>query len=329
MLSVLRTRVVRSILVLTPIALTILLVGARPVAAVSQPPSLPPATSGGITISPTLKELVLSSGLIEARTTIVLTNRTGRDLTAGIRVVDFSALNEYGGVSFGQAGLAVSKYALANWMALPGGNQVALPNGQSTLVALRVENRSDLAPGGHYGAVVVTAGTSATSNNVNFKQELVSLVFVKKLGGEQYGLQLQSLTADENSKIPNAATLRFSSTGNVHVVPRGYVTVTDLTGKIVAKGLINPESTLILPGTTRQFVTLLQPIANSKLPGRYTVTAYYRYEGQNQFSSKAIYIYAWRWPLTILILIVSAGVGGTLLLLKPHWLRPKKRYHHR
>lgn len=317
-------RFLRGVLVLTPLLVITLLAGAPPASAAAQP------KAGGITLSPTLKELVISSGLIEARTTITLTNHTGQDMTASLRMVDFSSLNESGGVSFGQAGLAVSKYALADWMSLPNGNQVALPSGQTVQVPLSVANRSDLAPGGHYGAVVVTAstGTGPAVNNVNFKQELVSLVFVKKLGGEQYGLRLQSLAADERSKVPATATLRFASTGNVHVVPRGYVTVTDLSGKVVAKGLINPESTLILPGTERQFVTQLQSIANSKIPGRYTVTAYYRSEDQTQFSSKSIYIYAWRWPMTILGLVVVAVVSLALLFRKIYWQRRKnQRYY--
>lgn len=322
------TKAWRHLLVLVPLIVTLLLAGTPPVSAANQP--VKPPSTGGITISPTLKELVISSGLVEARTTIVLTNHTGRDLSAIIRVVDFSALNESGGVSFGEVGRPVGKYALANWMVLPAGSQVALPNDQSTAVPLNVENRSDLAPGGHYGAVVVTASTSAGATaNVNFKQELVSLVFVKKLGGEQYGLQLQSLTADERNAMPNAVTIRFASTGNVHVVPRGYVTVADLQGKVVAKGLINPESTLVLPGTARQFVTLLQPIASSKIAGRYTVTAYYRYEGQNQFSSKSIYIYAWRWPLTLLVFVVITIVALTLLLRRSPWIRRKNGRGHR
>ena len=268
-----------------------------------------PGLSNGITISPTLKELVLSSGLVEARNAITITNRSGRDLSAVVKVVDFSSLNQSGGVAFGQAGTAASKYPLANWMILPLGKNVSLPNGQATQIPVNVQNRSDLAPGGHYGAVVVTTSTAgtATNNLVGFKQELVSLLFVKKLGGEQYGLNLDNLQADETRHIPSSVSLKFASTGNVHVVPRGYVTVSDGRGKVVAKGIINPESSLVLPGSSRQFVTLMQPVAESNIPGRYAVTAYYRYDGLDQFLSKSIYISSW--PAAI----VLASVAGLLL----------------
>lgn len=308
MSSVGSVKPLRRLLVVTAALLMFGAAGALPVWAATQTPSSPPAASG-ITLSPTLKELVISSGLIEAPTTIVLTNRTGHDLAASIRLVDFSSLNQYGGVSFGEAGLPIAKYALAKWMILPGGNTVALPSGQSVQVPVSIVNRSDLAPGGHYGAVVATISTSTgvDANNVNLKQQLVSLVFVNKLGGEQYGLQLQSLAASARWKLPSSVSLHFRSTGNVHVVPRGYVTVADPTGKIVAKGLINPESTLVLPGTSRQFVTTLSPVGSSQIPGRYTVTAHYRYEEQTQFATMSVHIYPWRWSLALIPVVIFAG----------------------
>lgn len=314
MLSVVRVRPLRSLFVVTAALLLAWVTGVLPVSAAAGSPTSRPVS--GITLSPTLKELVVSSGAIEVRETIVLTNHTGRDLAASLRIVDFSSLNESGGVAFGEAGTPVAKYALANWMVLPGGNTVALPNGQSVQIPLSVVNRSDLAPGGHYGAVVATVTTPAGTgaNNVNIKQELVSLVFVKKLGGEQYGLQLQSLAAGARWTLPSTVSLRFRSTGNVHVVPRGYVTVADPMGKIVAKGLINPESTLVLPGASRQFVTTLSPVGSSQIPGRYTVTAYYRYEGQTQFATMSTHVYPWRWSLALIpIVVLTAAIVIVLL----------------
>lgn len=299
--------------------LVILGCGALPAAAATdqkvEPNPSPVSARGGITISPTLKELTLSSGLIEANSTIVLTNNTGRDLSATLKPVDFRSLNDYGGVSFGQAGLPVSKYALAKWIVLPGGNTVQLPNGKSTNVLTSIQNRTDLSPGGHYGAIVVQVGTSpnAKGYKVNFKQELVSLIFVKKLGGEHYGLQIESLSAKKGSVHPEEVYLRFRSTGNVHVVPRGYVTVTDPKGVVISKGIINPESTLVLPGTSRAFTTTMQTVGKSQRTGRYTITAYYRHSEQSQFSTKSIYVNnggrSYLPPLIILLVAVFAGLG--------------------
>lgn len=269
---------------------------------------------GGITISPALKEVMIGSGLLTANTDVSITNNTDQTLNATIKVVDFKALDEFGGVSLGQAGAPVTKYGLANWLSVPSGNNLTLAKGQATDLKIIVDNRADLTPGGHYGAVVVTASSanSPTGNKINFKQELVSLLFLKKLGGEHYGLDLLSLTNKSGpGAIPETINARFRSTGNVHVVPRGFINVTDPKGKLVAKGVINPESTIILPGTERQLTTLMQPVADSSRTGKYKITAYYRYDGQAAFTTKSIYFNHGRWsPERALV-----GVGIILAII--------------
>lgn len=251
------------------------------------------APQSGITMSPTYKNVTISSGLLEAHNTITLTNHSGLDLAATLRAADLSELNAEGNISFGQAGKPLSKYGLAKWMVLPDGDNVALPKGQTVNVPVNIENRADLAPGGHYGAVVVAvtpAGAAAASNKVQFKQQLASFFIVTKEGGLNFGLKLISFTADEQKSIPGSVSLKFESTGNVHVVPRGYVTVQDPAGKVVAKGFINQESTLVLPGASRVYQTTLTQVAKSKLPGRYKVTAYYRHDGQKGYSTAVLYM---------------------------------------
>lgn len=283
-------------------------------------PGAPKTSSDGITISPPLKEVVIGPGLVQTTPVITVKNQSGKDFTASVRAVDFEAAGESGGITLKETG--GSSYGLAKWMTLPKGNDLVLENGQSADIPVQIDNRGNLAPGGHYGAVVLSAtNSSGGSNTVNLKQELVSLLFVKKLGGEKYGLDLLSLTADKG-RIPQSATLRFKSTGNVHVVPRGYIEVTDPKGIVVAKGIINPESTLVLPGTSRQFITLLQPV-NPGGGGRYKLTAYYRYDGKEQFASQSIYLSPWRPPAWLVVIIVLTGVVCTLMLRRIHQKRQK------
>lgn len=253
------------------------------------PQSQPTNNVGGVSISPPLKEVILGSGLIEAKTSVTLTNNTDKTLNAKIRLVDFDALDEFGGVSIGELDSPVSEYSLAPWMELPGGEAVQLPAKKTVTVPIHIQNRSDLSPGGHYGAAIITVSEPGNDKEViSLKQELASLIFVKKTGGESYGLDLETLTAKDLPDIPTEISLRFKSTGNVHVVPRGYIEVTDPSGGLVSKGIINPESTLVLPGKIRQFVTIMQPVANASSKGKYTVTAYYRFDGQEEFKTRSI-----------------------------------------
>lgn len=245
-----------------------------------------------ITISPTLQKLSLGPGLIEAKAYVEVTNSTNYRYTANIQLVDFKTLDQTGALSLGQVGVPLWKYGLASWMKASS-NVISLSPGASTKVEVTIENRADLTPGGHYGAVVLARDssdqTSVGNNKVAFNQNLVSLLFIKKLGGEKYGLELDSLKIDQKRDLPESIATSFRSTGNVYVIPRGYIEVTDPNGKVVQKGVINPNSSIILQGSSTKLITLLTPIANSNVSGKYKITAYYRYEGQKDYSTKSIY----------------------------------------
>ena len=283
--------------------------GAHAAAAVTTSASVPSAAQTGITITPSQKELVVSSGLVTATTQIQVTNRTGKDLNAVVGLVDLKSLDESRGVSLSKPGVASSKYGLANWMSLPNGNRLALPNGKPVTFTVEVSNRADLSPGGHYGAAIISFGGNdgaGTIGATTFSQELVSLLLVTKLGGEDYGLQLRSLHAAPafNGTSPTLATTSFNNIGNVHVVPRGYITLTNRQGRVLAKGIINPESRLILPGSSKTVQTSLQsfaPIAS----GRYMLTAHYRYEGQKDYQTVSVTITH----------VTPLLIGGTLAII--------------
>lgn len=285
--------------------------------------SSPQSSSRGVTLSPSHREIILGSGLIEAKADISVENNSGKDLTAVVRLVDFEALDDFGGVSLGQVNAPLSSYSLAPWMSLPGGETVFLPKGKTVTIPITIQNRDDLAPGGHYGAAIlsITSDSAAEGSKIDFKQELASLMFVKKTGGETYGLELTSMKASGLPAVPQNVTLTFKSTGNVHAIPRGYVEVTDPGGKLVAKGIINPESTLVLPDKTRQFVTIMQSVSDTNKRGTYEITAYYRYDGQEEFSYETI---TFTRGFSLITIIVGA-VFSLLIVLSGYLIVHKKQ----
>jgi hypothetical protein len=282
----------------------------------------------GLTVSPPLKEITLGPGLIETATDVTIQNNTNQSVRAHLQLVDLKSLGIYGGTTLDKAGLT-DKYDLANWMSLPGGDTVVIASGQTVKVKVNITNRSDLAPGGHYGAVVITssAADSGIKSDVNISQQLVSLMFIKKLGGEVYGLQLEPISY-KGSSMPDQITTRFKSTGNVHVVPRGFIEVTDPSGKVVSKGILNPDSNIILPGSTRQLVTLMQSVSAANKPGRYKVTVYYRYDGQKDFMSESTYFTHGNILVQIMIgiaLVAAVATAVTFGLLRVKRKRPINR----
>ncbi|HUC20700.1 MAG TPA: hypothetical protein VMR98_04360, partial [Candidatus Polarisedimenticolaceae bacterium] len=154
--------------------------------------------AGGVVISPPFQQVTVG----DAPSTdfgITLTNRTATDQSITATTVDFKSLDETGGVAFlgSEINELERKYGLAKWLKLDSAPTV-IPAGGSKKVMVSLENRPDLARGGHYGAVIFKIeGVQAASSpgTVAVKQVLASLVFAKKLGGERYDLKLTNIGA--------------------------------------------------------------------------------------------------------------------------------------
>lgn len=247
----------------------------------------------GITVSPVFQEIILEQKDTETDFFVSLTNTTETAVTLRITVFDFGSLDESGGVAFlGASNDLEKKYALASWMR-PEKDVFMLEPGETKEILVTIENREMLSPGGHYGALTFRAETGAGENGtgsiVAINQLFSTLVFVKKIGGEIYGLDLKESEYKSGLvRFQDILRLRFQNQGNVHVVPRGIATVSDPFGRVVAKGILNGESALILPETFRVYPVHLGALAMSFIPGRYTMDIAYRYDGKDDFSTTSL-----------------------------------------
>lgn len=303
-------RIIAAVVLLATISLAAFI--AQPKAAYAAQPT------AGVVVSPSVKELTVSSGLIEAKHTVTVTNNTKQAVSVTPKAVDLSDLSTTGVLGFGgNQTAALSKYSLAAWMRIDGPKTFSIAAGQAVQIPVTVVNRSDLAPGGHYGAVLVQVGqdTGNADNPVAFRHELAALVLVKKLGGEQYGIQLSDVAVRGGAR-PSQVELTFTGKGNVHSVPRGFVTVTG-GGRLLQKGEINPESTMVLPGAERSYTVHLRDVGSSALFGRNTLTVQYRADGQSDYIVHTQRLALVKWQMLAMI-IGGAGVvvGGGLFLRK-------------
>jgi hypothetical protein len=241
-----------------------------------------PASKGGVTISPAFQQISIDTSKPSLTYDFSVTNNSSEPYEFALSVVDFGSLDDTGGVLFiGNAQKALSyRYALSPWVTLEKDRIVVDPHATEK-VPITIVNKESLTPGGHYGAVLVTPTESAAGENskVQIDQVASSLLFVKKLGGEVYKLNLDKFTVRPHIfSLPGTADIRFQNAGNVHVVPRGMVTLTDPRGRIVKRGPINADSGIVLPESFHRFNIPLQSVAASPLPGRYKLTATYRYD---------------------------------------------------
>lgn len=277
-------------------------------------------SKGGVSVTPVFQEITVSEEDARADFSITLRNETDAPAVLRPSVVDFGSLDESGGVAFlGQAADLKRKYALASWMR-PEKDVVFLGSGETEELHIVIENRDSLSPGGHYGAVLFRIGNEndglLEENTVAVQEFLSVLVFAKKKGGEIYNLALKDILLPKNPfLLPHQTVLRFQNDGNIHLVPRGRVTLTDPLGREVKKGVLNQESGLLFPETLRNYTVSLESLASAFLPGKYTLTVSYRYDGKDEFmlETKSGFFIPWQG-------VVGALFIGTLLFLFRNFL---------
>jgi hypothetical protein len=187
-----------------------------------------------------------------------------------------------------------------------------------------VINKDSLAPGGHYGAVLATVRSDEKVNQpmVGVNQSLATLIYVLKNGGEKADLEFKSLEYNKNVfYFPKMVNLRFGNNGNVHVVPRGKMEITNSKGEIIAKGIVNADSGKILPESFRVLQTSIKRIKVWNWPGVYNLKLDYRYDGVDNFSevkTKLVYV-------GFEGAIIVVGLAGITALVTVLILRRKRR----
>jgi hypothetical protein len=264
------------------------------------------ATSGvkGLVVSPALKEVTLGKDEPEATFTFSVTNTSDAIMNLKLSTLDFGALNESGGLAFlGQSGQESQTYGLKQWLGLEK-EALTLKPGESQKVQATVANKLSLAPGGHYGAITVTAGedNSTSGKSVSVLPSASVLILLKKTGGDVYKLNLVSAApARSIISLPKEVDLRFRNEGNTHVVPRGTVTLKDPLGHVISRGIINEDSAFVLPEAHRVLKVRFTSAPHGWLPGRYTVTATWRHDGTTKTSTSVMHV--WYIGLIPLILV--------------------------
>ncbi|MEX2054579.1 MAG: hypothetical protein WD972_00215 [Candidatus Andersenbacteria bacterium] len=275
-------------------------------------PVITHAQNSGVSISPAFQEVIVTPEAPQQPFTVRLTNNTAVEQTVRLSVLDFGQLQESGGIAFLGTDIRSleQKYGLASWLSLER-DVLSISPGETAELTTTIINKESLSPGGHYAALVATFSDEqdVVEENVSLQQALSSLVFVRKVGGEVYGLTVAGVQTDTAwLSLPTTVQIRFHNNGNVHVVPRGRVEVRDAGDRLVAKGIINEASALVLPESFRVLpVDIKEFVSPFRLrPGQYRLVVDYRYDGNEVFT---------REEQSFLYLGTATLATGLLLLL--------------
>ncbi len=113
-----------------------------------------------LTISPMFQEIEIRDEA-EIAAEVLVSNTTSVEIPFRIEVYDFGSLDQSGGVAFlGASQDLQAAYTLAPWVKVDQDRIVLAPREQK-VVRVTILNSQDLAPGGHYGALVFRSTNDA------------------------------------------------------------------------------------------------------------------------------------------------------------------------
>lgn len=254
-------------------------------------PNISLALDNGIVVEPPMQDLVVEATDKTVVMTINYTNNSNSLIGLKLSTIDFGALDESGGVAFLGLNKNVidKKYALASWVSLSE-NVVNLQPKTSKKIKVTILNKESLSPGGHYAAVLATLEQEGEGENkVWLNQGLSTLLYVTKKGGEKFDLKFNQLVTHKILwNLEDNVEVRLQNQGNVHLVPRGLAQVVSRKNVEVARGVLNADSSIILPETFKWYNVIIKKNNKLIIPGKYQLVLNYRFDGEENFSTKKI-----------------------------------------
>ena len=280
-------------------------------------------TSFSATVSPAIHDIHLLPNQLTTMYSSTIQNPTSAALQVHVSSADFTPLgNSSAGALTLLAANNSTAHGLAKDMLADSSDFILLPL-QSRSIKVTIADTAHLAGGGHYGVLLyeilplLPAGTHGST--VGLKQTIASPVFVSTQGSGTYGLQLfKPELGIAWLHLPKSYAVAFRNTGNVQLVPRGYINLTGPTGAQQAKTIINSDSGMILPDTNRLFSLPADNYSKPSFPGIYTLRTYYRYDGSSTYSLQSQKFFYVGYPLMAgLIAIAGAVVVAILRISEP------------
>ena len=248
------------------------------------------APASNITVRPFLQEVKINPTDPTKELSLTISNDSKFTQDFHFSIINFGSLDQTGGLAFEGTNVKNlnNKYGLAKWLSLDQ-NAVELGAEQQATIKATITNAGDLAPGAHYAAIVATASQPGQSaGQLTVTPKVSSLIFATKLGGEVYNIHLDSVSHNGNLwSLPSSVSLGIKSTGNTYIVPRGIVSLRQ-NKTVLARGIINEQSSIVLPENVRDFDVNLMPLNKIKkgfLKTSYRLHVDYRYDGVSSYAT--------------------------------------------
>ncbi len=200
------------------------------------PPSLEYKTAKGQTIDGVVK----------------IINNENRTLVLTPSTANFGAKDETGDPDFK---FDAPSADLASWIKIDTAS-VTLELGETKEIPFKIEVPANAEPGGHYAGIFFASGGSAAGGGqIGVQSKLGSLVILTVDGNIREQATISSVKLDGPTTVgrpPVDFSIRIKNGGNVHVKPKGKVTILNMFGGEV-ETMTLPQDKNVLPGQTRLF----------------------------------------------------------------------------
>jgi hypothetical protein len=228
------------------------------------------AQASMISVSPSSIQIDLQKDAPEA--IITYKNTTNNAVELSLSATDFNELESGYKPSFLTVKKAEQyKYKLSPWISFDKTNFIMQPK---TAQQIKVFIKKDsLSPGGHYTAIMARITNQTETKEIAIQGILSSFLFVRtNTGKEKEAGNIDHFEVKNNFiTFPKIASFTFHNTGDTTITPHGLVRITDVFGHSLAQNIINEDSFICLPDSTRPYT---MPITAHEFlfPSIYTAT---------------------------------------------------------
>lgn len=230
-----------------------------------------------LSVTPPLFQIAASPGEL-FKSSVKVVNSNNYDLQVFAEVVNFAPTGENGQGSFSPVFEDAADATLAGWIDITE-SSITVPAERSVDIPFVVDVPENAAPGGHFAAILV--GTKPPSDDgalvVQTSQLVTSLFFLRIAGDVIEDASIREFSVDKQFReTPETEfLLRFENKGNVHVQPRGDITIFNMWGKERGYIPVNHHSSFgnVLPDSVRKFTFSWKGESSLTDIGRYKAVA--------------------------------------------------------
>jgi len=274
----------------------------------------------GITVFPYIIRIDLAQDPPEE--TLYYTNNSSVPATLSLSAQDFTLLEDSYKLKFLDPKQSQSyQYSLSSWISFEN-KDVQLNPGEKKGIKIFID-KNRIPKGSHYATIQAEVVQKNIGKEIPVKAILSSLLFVRAATGKEYetGSILALRPLQDNIEFPEKIRVRFEDSGNVDVTPYGLIQVYDPLGNLIGKGILNQDSSIVLPESIRNFDTDITLYQKVLLPGFYTATVSMHFGKTNQKLTTTVKFFSQG-----MFNFVKIGIGLILIIILIFYFKRQRKH---